>query len=256
MKSKKLPLVLGLIFFVAGISVLYFPISEYIDEIHKQDVLIETISDDDDDETVTNIAAENEMSQKQQDDFVPDEIKWDELLSVNSEIVAWIYIPGTNINYPVLRVRDTSEYIRRDIYGDYSRAGTIFIEPTVQNPFNTGNTILYGHNLGNGLMFSQLKRYSSVSYRDNHKMIYIYFPDGSFNKYEVFSFMKTDADNNSVYNANVLTYENLQNYYDVIMNKNIYDDVDVSRENDVLMLSTCMNGSKNTRYVVHAQLVN
>ena len=88
-----------------------------------------------------------------EDDTEEFSVDWESLLNINSEIVAWIRIPNTNVNYPIVQSDNNNQYLRRNIYGNYSYGGCIFVDSAIESPFNTGNTIIYGHNLNNGSMF-------------------------------------------------------------------------------------------------------
>lgn len=179
-------------------------------------------------------------------------VDWDSLLSINNEIVAWVRIPDTNINYPIMQSNNNNKYLRQNIYGNYSYGGSIFVDSAIDNPFGNMNTIVYGHNLNNGAMFANLKKYSDNDYASKHRDIYIYLPNGSIRIYKVFAFSKINANNYDIYNMAV---ENLDAYYEIISRYNrisIEDNIDTS--NPILTLSTCTNHNEQERYVVQAYL--
>ena len=78
-------------------------------------------------------------------------INWQELNEINSDIIAWIEIENTNINYPILR-DSNSYYLNHSYDKKYNKNGSIFTTNT--NPFVDVETIIYGHNMKNGTMFS------------------------------------------------------------------------------------------------------
>ncbi|MDE6110358.1 MAG: class B sortase [Eubacterium sp.] len=182
------------------------------------------------------------------------EIKWKELLEKNSDIVAWIDIPGTNISYPVVQGKDNDEYLRRNLDREYSKKGSIFISASNKNPFQDYNTVIYGHNLMNSSMFSELKKYSKQSFADEHSSIFIYFPDGKVLEYKVVAFHKINAAMNDAFYKtanfdrngflNAVKQDNALNY-------DITDD-DIQ---SVITLSTCTNYDKTERYIVNAALL-
>lgn len=183
------------------------------------------------------------------DDF---SIDWDSLLATNSDIVAWIRIPDTNISFPVVQGDTNNTYLRRSIYKIYSKSGCIFIDSSNSSDFSDLNTVIYGHNLGNGTMFSNLKKYKSESYASEHNTIYIYFPSGEVWEYKIFAFGKVKATNSTVYNTSVT---DLTDYYSAISGYNqlsLYNELDTSKS--VITLSTCTNGNEDDRYVVQAYL--
>lgn len=176
-------------------------------------------------------------------------INWSKLLSINADIIAWIRVPDTDISYPVVQGETNSQYLRKNIYGDYSRGGTPFVRAEQQEPFNCVNTIVYGHNLMNGKIFAQLKNYRNKSFADEHNKVYVYLPSGEIRKYQVYSFHTIEASDEQVYGLCVdSTLE-----YSKAMNKgNVLDtDIDIDDSTQVLTLSTCTNKGDG-RYVLHA----
>ena len=71
----------------------------------------------------------------------------------NPDVVAWIQIPGTQINYPVVQGKDNDYYLHRDLNGQKSTAGTIFLDYADQADFSSLHNVLYGHHMKNGSMF-------------------------------------------------------------------------------------------------------
>ena len=188
-------------------------------------------------------------SESPTDDFTVD---WEKLLSVNKDIIAWIRIPDTNINYLVVQGKSNSQYLRKNIYGNYSYGGCLFVDSSTQKPFENMNTIIYGHNLMNGSMFSGLKKFSNNEYANSHKKIYIYLPNGITRTYKVFAFYTIKANDYRVYDSNV---EDLSEYYQIITENNQLS-LDDSNDNNnpVLTLSTCTNNKEDERYILQAYL--
>lgn len=86
------------------------------------------------------------------------QIDFERLQSINNDIIGWIKIPNTNINYPILKGETDEYYLRKDIYKNYNFSGSIFVDSSTDKEFSDDNTVIYGHNLKNGKMFSQLTR--------------------------------------------------------------------------------------------------
>lgn len=173
-------------------------------------------------------------------------INWNELKSINSDVVAWIRIPDTNISYPVV---NSSKYLRKNIYGRYSKGGTPFVDDNIETPFECVNTIIHGHNLQNGSVFADLKKYSNQEYANAHSVVYIYLPNGSVREYSVVSFHIVKATNTNVYNPFV---NNVMEYKDVMFSNNMLTDADVDVDDKIITLSTCTNKGDN-RYVLHCK---
>lgn len=92
------------------------------------------------------------------------------LFNQNSDCIGWIYIPGTAVNYPVMHTpANPQKYLRRDFYGNYSQSGVPFLDSRCN--LTDTNLIIYGHNMRNGTMFSELKNYVNADFRNAHPII-------------------------------------------------------------------------------------
>ena len=89
-------------------------------------------------------------------------INWENLKSTNPEIVGWIKVPGTKIDYPILQGKEWNEYLHKNYKGDYSYAGSIFIQP--EAAFNDQHLIIYGHNMRVKSMFGSLHDFESEDF--------------------------------------------------------------------------------------------
>ena len=116
-----------------------------------------------------------------EDDFPNVDFK--ALKEANSEVVAWIYIPDTNVNFPVVKGPSNFTYLNLDYKGNYSIAGSIFMDIACSSDFSDIETLLYGHNMHNGAMFGRLKKFNDAKYLEAHKDVFILLPSGDTLKY-------------------------------------------------------------------------
>ena len=86
-------------------------------------------------------------------------IDWKKLKKTNPDIIAWIVVPGTKIDYPVLSCHRWNEYLHKDYEGKDSRPGSIFVQPETAKDFSDFHTIIYGHNMRNKSMFGSLHKF-------------------------------------------------------------------------------------------------
>lgn len=86
---------------------------------------------------------------------------------------AWLYVPDTNMNYPIMQGEDNLEYINKDYNGKYSLAGSIFLDFKNKKDFSDSYNILYGHHMDKGYMFGALDKYEDKEYFDKHKTGYV-----------------------------------------------------------------------------------
>lgn len=120
-------------------------------------------------------------------------VDWQALTKKNKDVIGWIDIPNTNINYPVLHGETNDTYIRSTIEKKYSIAGSIFVDSNNKKPFEDFNTVIYGHNMKNDSMFSDLNEYLDGTYVSSHPYVYMYLPNGTVSKYKIVSAHKIDA---------------------------------------------------------------
>lgn len=104
-------------------------------------------------------------------------IDWNYLKSINEDIIAWIEIENTNINYPILKDSNSLYYLKHNYLKKYNSNGSIF---TLENNFNNNETLIYGHNMRNGTMFSLLGNYLNKDFLFLHQKIKIYTPDSNY----------------------------------------------------------------------------
>jgi sortase B len=120
-------------------------------------------------------------------------VDWDALRDINPDIVGWIYIPNSTINYPIVQGPDNEKYLDTAFDGSngwFSSAGTIFIDAKNDANFLDRNTFLYGHHMRDGSMFASIADWESNAEFNAHRDIYILTPDGNYYA-KTFSLMKT-----------------------------------------------------------------
>lgn len=104
-------------------------------------------------------------------------IDWDYLKAVNEDIIGWIEIENTSINYPILKDNNLF-YLKHSYDKKYNSSGSIFTTNT--NPFEDSETIIYGHNMKNGSMFSLLGKYLNEDFLYAHQHFKIYTSNGNY----------------------------------------------------------------------------
>ena len=105
---------------------------------------------------------------------------WDALRAINPDIVGWIIIPGTNVNYPVVQGSDNEHYLYHLFDSSYSGTGAIFVDYQGSPTLDGRNNIIYGHNMLDGSMFSDIFLYSNQDYFDRHRVVYLCTPAMNF----------------------------------------------------------------------------
>ena len=101
------------------------------------------------------------------------------LIAENADCIGWLSIDGTNISYPVMHTpKEPQKYLRRNFYGKYSQSGVPFLDGRCST--NGGNLIIYGHNMKNGTMFSDLKKYLNTDFLNAHRTVRLETAGGVF----------------------------------------------------------------------------
>jgi len=180
--------------------------------------------------------------------YVPD---FAQLKSINPDVIGWIQIPGTKINYPIVQGDDNDYYLTHTVNGEENSGGSIFMDAAIRDRFEDKNAIIYGHNLKSGAMFSRLNRYARKSFWDANRYIYITTPFGR-STYEVFSAYQTTADAD-IYYYGFSEDQYYQDYLNRILSYSIFNaGVSVGAEDTIITLSTCANDTTQ-RFIVHAK---
>lgn len=188
---------------------------------------------------------------------IPDSlVRMDVLQKINSDAIGWIRIPDTNINYPILQAKDNERYLRHTITGEYNKAGCIFVDFRSEDAFREANTIIYGHNLLNGKMFSNLMKYEKQDWYQDHPYIYIQTSEG-VQVYEIYSCYRT-LDSSQTYTFGLETdTEAFQEYLDETVDQALYSTgIKPDSSDRIVTLSTCTNETDEERFVVHGRLTD
>ena len=113
-------------------------------------------------------------------------ISWENLRKINSQVVAWITIPGADISYPVVQGKDDEYYLRHNFRKDEDLFGCIFLEHNNRKDLTGSHSIIYGHNIEGNMMFANLNRYEQQEFLKSCPEIEILTPKRKF-LYKIFS---------------------------------------------------------------------
>lgn len=193
------------------------------------------------------------------DDPMQRKIDFEALREINPDVYAWIWIPGTNIDYPILQsaVEADDYYLNTTIDGKKGYPGSIYTEKYNTTSFTDPVTVVYGHELKNGTMFSELHSYTDREFFDNYPYIYIYTPDQTL-KYQIFAAVAFD-DRYILGSYNFMDVDDFQKYLDELRSSidgNVNQDVEVTQDTKILTLSTCISEYPDQRWLVNGTLVD
>lgn len=207
----------------------------------------------------TESTEENSLTQLGIDPPVKN-LDWEALGQVNPDIYAWICIPGTQVDYPILQhPSDDSYYLKYNMNGTRGYPGCIYTEKLNQKDFTDFNTVLYGHNMRDQTMFASLHDFEKGEFFANNPYIYVYTKDKVL-VYEIFAAWL--ADDTHILKNNDFTTEQGRAAYltDILKNYSSYgnmrNDLEITTDSHILTLSTCMKRKPHNRFLVQAVLLN
>ena len=206
-------------------------------------------------ETTTEAVEESTQSEENAGDSP---IDWEGMWEINEDVYAWITIPGTVIDYPILQhATDNTYYLNYNIDGSYGYPGCIYTENMNAKDFTDNNTVIYGHNMKNGSMFAGLHQYEEKGFFEEHPQVLIYTPEKEY-EYTVFAAYIYD-DRHLLYSFDFANEEGYASYLDTVLNMrdlsaNIRDDIIVTKDDNIITLVTCMSKQPDKRLLVQAVL--
>ena len=186
---------------------------------------------------------------------------WDAILAMNSDIYAWIFIPGTAVDYPILQDEaDDTYYLEHNLDGSAGLPGCIYTEKANKKDFLDFCTLVYGHNMKDGTMFKTLHSYEDGGFFNDNRYMYIYLPDGTTYVYDIFSsaifgnehiletYLFEKEEQCEAYLSDLKNARNMVNYY--------RDGVNVTSKNHIVTLSTCVGTGEFQRLLISGVLIN
>lgn len=197
-----------------------------------------------------------------------DSIDWDELKKINDDIVGWIQINDTKIDYPVLWNKDDNRnyqfYLSHNYTGAYDSYGSIFVDYRCTEGTDSKNLVLHGHHMNDGSMFGDLLNYGgttgNLDFYKKAPTIEFDTPDGD-GTYKIISVFKTNtlSSQGEFFNYMIGNFQNEKDFMNYVYNVRIRSlitcPVDVNEDDELLTLSTCSYEFTNFRTVVVARKV-
>ncbi|MBR4306324.1 MAG: class B sortase, partial [Ruminiclostridium sp.] len=192
---------------------------------------------------------------------------FESLLAINSDVIGFIQIDGTNVSYPVVKYEDNDYYLNHDIYGNQNLSGTIMMDyrNEVSREKTSDNLVIYGHNMAIGTYFAGLNEYWRTcydSYDSPSMSTYKNHPVITFNtiyeqsKWKIFAvgLYNTNYDHGEVFDYtnkhDFTSREDFNSYIIEIMDRSdIFTDIDLQYGDDILTLSTCVWPYPNNEYI-------
>lgn len=189
------------------------------------------------------------------------EVDFHSLRELNGDICAWISVPGTAVNYPVLQKTDSLDpydnyYL--DHTADHAEGypGAVYSQPVSATDFTDPVTVLYGHNMKDGSMFASLHSFEDRDFFDQNRLIIIDTPERTLT-YEIFAAVSF-SDDLIPYEYDFSIPDGMQRYLEDIKTSdgNIREDMKVTESDRILTLSTCYPDEETRRLLIEAVLIS
>lgn len=187
-------------------------------------------------------------------------IDFEALWEMNPDVYAWIEIPGTQVDYPILQSpTDDGYYLNHNLDGSEGYPGSIYTESVNGKEFEDFNTVIYGHNMKDGTMFGDLHEYEDSAFLEENSQVIIYTPEKKLT-YQIFAAVVYD-DRHIMKSFNFEAEDGRQEFLDSLntlrdMRSYIDSDVAVTTSDRIITMSTCIGSEDNHRYLVEAVLIN
>ena len=181
---------------------------------------------------------------------------FDELLELNDDIVGWVSIDDTSIDYPILLTNDNDYYLTKNYLKEESRAGSIFMDYHNDIYEEDLHTVLYGHRMKDGSMFAHLKKFLKEDFFNDHPVFQYETLEGSY-EVEIFSVYKTTVDFDYI-KTEFDSDEAYMAFVESVREKSLFQtDVAVNEGDRIITLSTCDYNldPDDGRLVLHGKLV-
>ncbi len=178
-------------------------------------------------------------------------VDFTELSKINDEVVAWIKVPETSVNYPVVKHKDNSYYLTHSYDKSFNYAGWIYTDYRNDIDDLVSNNIIYGHGRVDGSMFGSLR--DLINKDGSEKLVYISTPYNNY-IFKVFSIYRIMNTNDYLYTG----YDNNEkflSFIDLIKNRSLvkYDDLEIEPSDKILTLATCYDTRE--KFVIHAKMI-
>lgn len=183
----------------------------------------------------------------------PVEVDFDALRGISGDVIGWICLPHTPINYPVVQGRDNVFYLDHFLDGNKSAGGSLFADYLCPSDFSGHNTIIYGHNMRDGSMFALVDDYKEQSFYEEHPVMYLNTPSQNY-RLDIVSAFTADPEG-FVYTT---SFPSDEDYAAFLRTLTAASEISCSAEagvdDRIVTLSTCTYTDEDVRFVLCAKL--
>ncbi len=180
--------------------------------------------------------------------------QFEELLEINSEIVGWIKVPNTNIDYPIVKGNDNVFYLDHDFKREPEIRGAIFMDYRNKSDVSDRHTIIYGHQSRLGIMFTELNKFKKQDFFENNEKIYLTTLYEE-QEWQIFAAYETSTNFHYI----VIDFSSDESFLSTVeqfqKRSKFNRTVNITKDDQILTLSTCVHGVEGMRFVVQAKRI-
>ncbi|MEG0813927.1 MAG: class B sortase [Clostridium sp.] len=177
-------------------------------------------------------------------------IDFEELRKINPDIVAWLKIPGTKIDYPVVQTTDNETYLKKTFEGATSAEGTVYLDCDSDGSLMGHHSIIYGHHMKNKSMFTDIVKFKEKDFFDQHREIILYTPERELHLKTVAA-LYGDADGEKR-RTKFASQEKMNEYLDVQTQKCSFRELPKGDVKQIYSFVTCSYEFENARTILYA----
>lgn len=185
-----------------------------------------------------------------------DSVSFQQLQEMNSEVLGWLTVYGTGIDYPLVQAENNEKYLNINVKEEFSAAGSLFLHYRNRRDFSDYNTIIFGHHMAESAMFGDIGKFTEKEYFDSHPYGNLYY-EGKDHGIEFFAFLLVDAYDGTVYNPAVDETAAQQEYLSYLLKHAMHRrDVMVRAQDRLVLLSTCTSDITNGRHILVGRILD
>lgn len=179
-------------------------------------------------------------------------LSFEDLQAINPDVIGWLTIDGTKIDYPLVQGEDNDVYVNTSVLGEFSLTGAIFLDSRNDPSFSDTLSIVYGHNMIDNEMFGGLELFKDPDYMDEHLTGTLYY-NNEYYQLLIFSCFEGDGYDVSIYRPS-LQPEEYGDWLTYILEKTIARTQQLPDSGPILLMSTCTEGATDERTLVAAAI--
>lgn len=263
MIKKAISVVLAIVLFVCVILLTFRAVHQKKEEAVYENMRETAVTAEREEPETTEVINSTEKAPINIYEGLPD-VDFKALWEINTDVCAWISVPGTQVDYPVLRREEAQNpyddyYLQHTAEKTAGLPGAIYMEPCNAADFSDANTVLYGHNMRNGTMFGSLHEFENDDFFDEHEDVYVVTPEKTF-VYRIYAAV-TYSDLHIMGSYDFDSPADFERFADSLregrsMTDLFREELEVTAGAKLLTLSTCIKGEDDKRFLVVAVLTD